>query len=398
MRSFIYIISVLATASAVVAAPQPLNGAKKMAAAPKAIYFMTNDAAGNSIVALKVGQDGTLSDGSRTMTGGKGASGIDGNNSMPAGPDALFSQSAVKVEGNWMVAVNPGSNSMSLMSIDTRDPTKLTMVGQPVDTMGEFPVTAAISRKNKIACVGNAGARAGIACFSIHYRKGLIPLAKSQISFPLNQTTPPVGPTGSVSHVFFNQDESMLLTTVKGEPMKNTTGFLSILPVGKGRIGTQDTRTSPAGTAVLFGSVPIPGTKDIFATDASFGAATISTQGTPAIIHKVKIEGQKATCWAAISAATKTAFVADTLQDNIVEVDPRTGAILQNTKLMQGNPGYVDLLVGGKFVYALSPGSKDGVRKAYVAVVDVSSRPARPVQNFQPPGPGRSSMGMTAFM
>ncbi|KAI4262184.1 MAG: hypothetical protein L6R42_002634 [Xanthoria sp. 1 TBL-2021] len=398
MRSLIYVLSILATASAVVAAPQALNAAKKKGATPKAIYFMTNDAAENSIVALKVGQDGTLSDGSRTMTGGKGASGVDGNSSMPAGPDALFSQSALKVEGNWMVAVNPGSNTMTLMSIDTKDPTKLTMVGQPVNTMGEFPVTAAISRKNKIACVGNSGARAGVACFDIHFRKGLIPLAKSQIVFPINQTTPPVGPTNTVSHVFFNQDESMLLTTVKGDPMKNNTGFLSMLPVQKGSVGTQDTRSSPPGTAVLFGSTPIPGSKDIFATDASFGAATISTEGTPAVIHNVKIEGQKATCWAAMSAMTKTAFVTDTAQDNLVEVDPRSGEILQNTQLMRGNPGYVDLVVGGKFVYALSPGSKDGMRKAYVAVVDVSSRPAKPVQNFQPEGPGRSSMGMTASM
>jgi hypothetical protein len=63
----------------------------------KAIYFMTNDAC-NSIVALKVASDGTLSDGSITMTGGAGMNGIE--NGKPAAPDALFSQGAVKVAGN----------------------------------------------------------------------------------------------------------------------------------------------------------------------------------------------------------------------------------------------------------------------------------------------------------
>ena len=63
----------------------------------KAIYFMTNDAC-NSVVALKVAADGTLSDGSITMTGGAGMNGIE--NGKPAAPDALFSQGAVKVAGN----------------------------------------------------------------------------------------------------------------------------------------------------------------------------------------------------------------------------------------------------------------------------------------------------------
>lgn len=64
----------------------------------KAIYFITN-AAKNSIVALKVAADGTLSDGSVTATGGAGMTGVD-SKGAPAVPDALFSQGAVKVAGN----------------------------------------------------------------------------------------------------------------------------------------------------------------------------------------------------------------------------------------------------------------------------------------------------------
>ncbi len=64
----------------------------------KAIYFITN-AAENSIVALKVAADGTLSDGSITPTGGAGMSGVD-STGAPAAPDSLFSQGAVKTAGN----------------------------------------------------------------------------------------------------------------------------------------------------------------------------------------------------------------------------------------------------------------------------------------------------------
>ena len=69
----------------------------------KAIYFMTN-AANNSIVALKVAADGTLSDGSITATGGAGMNGVD-SNGAPAAPDALFSQGAVKVVGSVSFAL-----------------------------------------------------------------------------------------------------------------------------------------------------------------------------------------------------------------------------------------------------------------------------------------------------
>jgi hypothetical protein len=64
----------------------------------KAIYFLSN-AANNSIVALKVAADGTLSDGSITSTGGAGMSGVD-STGAPAAPDSLFSQGALKVAGN----------------------------------------------------------------------------------------------------------------------------------------------------------------------------------------------------------------------------------------------------------------------------------------------------------
>ena len=426
LRSFMmylasYISSLVVIGSAAVAAAFPVYGRGESAnstacsansiagatntntaqANPKVIYFMSNDAFGNSIVAMKVAADGTLLDGSITATGGKGMSGIDGMTNLSAGPDALFSQSALKVEGTMILAVNPGSNTMTMMTIDAADPTKLSMVGQPVDTMGEFPNTAAISPKNKIACVGNTGAQAGIACFAIDAQTGLKPLMQQQIGFPIGQKTPPVGPTNTVSQVLFNQDETMLLTPVKGDPTKNNTGFLSILPIMDGGYpATQDTRTSPSGTAVLFGTALVPNTQNILATDAAFGAVTISipsakSNTVPEVLAKTVIAGQVATCWAAVSPSTKTAFVTDVAVNHLVEVDPANGQILQSTNMPNNNPGMIDLVAAGKMVYALSPGN--GTTKAAVAVIDVSKRPAKLVQNFEPKGAGISSQGLTAF-
>lgn len=46
-----------------------------------------------------------------------------------------------------LYAVNAGSNTVTQFEIDAFDPLKLTMVGQPVDTMGDFPNSIGLSPK-----------------------------------------------------------------------------------------------------------------------------------------------------------------------------------------------------------------------------------------------------------
>lgn len=343
--------------------PAPINA--------KALYFLSN-AAQNEVVALKVAADGTLSDGSLTCTGGAGMTGVDAQG-VPAIPDALFSQGAVKVLGNSLVAVNAGSNTVSMFNIDLADPTKLTMVGTPVDTLGEFPVSVALSATLNMACVANSGAKAGIACFSMDSSKGLTPLDTALRVIDLGQTTPPIGPTNTVSQTFFNADSTALLTTVKGDPPTNRTGFLSSFPVVNGAVATQDTRSTPAGTAVLFGAALIHDSNNIFVTDASFGSATleISQNNTATVSASTKIADQKATCWAAISDITNTAFVTDVAVNHLVEVDTKSGEIVSTLNSTNGNPGMIDLVAAGNFVYALSPGNN--ATKAAVTVFDISA-------------------------
>lgn len=65
----------------------------------KAVYFLTNEAE-NAVVALPIGKDGKLSNGTITKTGGAGSIAVDGATNQPAIPDALISQSALVVAGN----------------------------------------------------------------------------------------------------------------------------------------------------------------------------------------------------------------------------------------------------------------------------------------------------------
>ena len=280
------------------------------------------------------------------------------------------------------------------------------MVGKPVALSGEFPNTVAASAKNGLACVGTTGAKAGIECASFS-AQGLGKMDALR-PFDIGQSTPPAGPLNTVSQTFFSADESMLFTTVKGDPTVNNTGFLSVFPVekpanGAACLSTKETRSSPNGTAVLFGSSTIPGMPNsLFVTDASFGAAVLSLDKSAkaSVVGKQAIDGQKATCWATVSSATNTAFVTDVGVNHMVEMSLKDASIVGTLDLSaNGDMGLIDLKSAGNFVYALSPGN--GSIPAAVTVLDVSGGPGtmKQSQHFDLTGmAGKNAQGMAVLV
>lgn len=423
-------LAVLSLLGLAAARPRGCRATAPTSPVGQAIYFMTNDAE-NSVVAIPIGSDGTLSGGVLTSTGGAGSNAVNADN-KPAVPDALVSQSALTLVGTNIFAVNAGSNTLSMLTIDAADPTKLTLVGEPVSLPGEFPNTVAASAKHSLVCVGTTGAVAGISCASFS-DAGLGAMDELR-PIDLGQTTPPVGPTNTVSQVFFSGDQESLFVTVKGDPAVNKTGFLSVFPVeqdcanmtaverrqnckgGRCRdageaganamtsvLSTQDVRSSPNGTAVLFGSLPIPGTQNVFATDASFGAAILSIDADSdeaSVVASQAIDGQSATCWVTISDGTNTAFVTDVGVNRVVEMSLENASIVSVVDLSEnGDPGLIDLRAAGDFVYALSPGNGD--IPAAVTVLDISggAGTARQKQHFVLDGvAGANSMGMAVLV
>ena len=288
-----------------------------------------------------------------------------------------------------------------MFEVDGQDPTKLKMVGQPANTLGDFPNTMAVSAKNNMVCVASTGAKAGVACAKMDAKTGIGKMDMLR-PFDLKQKNPPTGPLNTVSDTFFNEKEDALLTTVKGDPDAKNTGFVSAFKVENGSVSMQETRSSPNGTAVLFGTVNIPGSQDLMATDASFGAAVISLgQDLKANVKSaLKIGGQKATCWATVSEATGTGFVTDVGVNSLVEVDPASGALVKQMNLTTPNPGMIDLEAKGKFMYALSPGNATANIPAAVAVFDLSGGKgqAKQIQTFNPKGVKDTVQGMAAMV
>ena len=107
-------------------------------------------------------------------TGGRGQHG------NSTGPDALFSQGAIKASatGKILAAVNvswrswrsfqgqadetrpppqPGSNTLSVFKINPTNPSQITQIGTPVSSEGEFPVSLAINKDGNQVCALNGG-------------------------------------------------------------------------------------------------------------------------------------------------------------------------------------------------------------------------------------------------
>lgn len=283
-----------------------------------------------------------------------------------------------------------------MFKVNKFNPTKVLMAGQPVEIPGEFPVTVTASTKRKTVCVGYTGAKAGVSC--TQFTVAGLQRMEEVLQLNLNQTTPPVGPTNTVAQVFFAANDTRLITTVKGDPTSGKTGFVSVLPFkdsSSSVFESHDIRSSPPGTTVLFGGVEIPGTSDLFITDASFGAAVLSLNDDTneiSLKQNITIENQKATCWAAYSRARDSVFVTDAAFNRLVEISNDGSKILTTVELKNGDPGLIDLKINDRFVYALSPGN--GTTVAAITVFD--SFQGRQIQHFELDnlGAGQRSQGL----
>ncbi|SJM88870.1 uncharacterized protein ZBIST_5070 [Zygosaccharomyces bailii] len=373
----------------------------------RALYFQTNNEA-NSVVSVKINENGTLSVGNVVYTNGTGATEISAKTKMSALPDGLSSQGSVAVVDHSLFVVNSGDNTVSLFNIDEENPTNITLLGSPVQVPGDFPVSVAVSSLNGLVCVLTSGMKSGVSCapYAPYVGIGKMDFLRT---FDLGQSNPPVGPLNTGSQVLFSADESELLVTVKGDPSLNKTGYVATFTVsgpllsGKSRVSASAVHSSPNGTVAMFGFQQIPGSHNYFVADAGFGAAIISIdEETEAadILHKQVISDQQATCWVSISSASGSAFVSDPLVNHIVEMSLTDASIISviNTTSFNDASRFIDLAAAGNNVYALSPGAEEGTG-AQVAVLSVVDSLNKSISQMLSVGSwaGSSSQGLAVF-
>jgi hypothetical protein len=286
-----------------------------------------------------------------------------------------------------------------MFSIDPADPLKPVLLGQPGASGGDFPTSLAVSTALKMICAAHTGVKAGVSCAS--FSSTGLGAFDTLRPFDLGQTDPPPGPLNGIGVSFFLEDSSSVITTVKGDPTANKTGFVSIIPAGAdGSISCMDTHVTPNGTAVLFGANQIPGTNQLLISDASFGSITLDLASPDVPLTTTTLADQKATCWAQTSPATGVGLLTDVGVNHLVSVDTSTGSIIQDFESKNGNPGMIDFVAVGSKVYALSPGNGAAVG-CNVAVFDVASADANgisEVQNFGVDGADVNAQGMAVLL
>ncbi|KAJ3316684.1 hypothetical protein HDV06_002989 [Boothiomyces sp. JEL0866] len=298
-----------------------------------ATYFMTNDPAGNNIVVSAIGQDGKLSIVNTVSTGGKGGNGIADNSDK--GPDSLFSQDSVVVGDNFLFNVNPGSNSVSMFSIDQADPTNIKLL-QTAESCGDFPVALTFSSKLQMLCVVNGGANNSVMCYSVS-QKGLQGLPNTTRPLGFKQTTPPNGPLGTVSDVLFNEDSSEVLVSVKGNPPANFTGFIASYAVQGNALSDKPVLNEPKGSVAPFSMSLVPNSNNrVLFTDAGVGFGLVDLQqGTESASTVVPVQGQGAICWSDFSPRTKNMYMVDIKTSLLTEVNVATDGTPNATLVAQ---------------------------------------------------------------
>jgi 6-phosphogluconolactonase len=184
--------SILMGSVTAAAAPNPGGPQSNAKDAVGAVYTMTNDPAGNQIVMYDRDASGFLTNTGSIDTGGTGSGG---------GLDPLASQGSLVLSSNgrWLLAVNAGSNDISVFRVW---PSTLELV-DTVPSGGEFPVSLTVS--GNLVYVLNAGGDPNITGFSLSYAGKLNPLDDSIRSLG----------AGAFAQVGFDPQGQLLVVTDK---------------------------------------------------------------------------------------------------------------------------------------------------------------------------------------
>jgi 6-phosphogluconolactonase len=147
-------------------------------------YTLNNDGEQNGVVVLARNDDGSLTEtaGSPVATGGRGLV-------VPPGGD-FDAQGSVRVHGRYLLAVNPGSNSVAVLAIDGEHLTPV--AGSPFASGGVTPLSVTahgdlVYVANQAVPFMNPDVKPNITGFRMGADGGLTPIPGSTVEFPAGQ-------------------------------------------------------------------------------------------------------------------------------------------------------------------------------------------------------------------
>lgn len=357
-------------------APEAPGAANSSRSSAGVVYAMTNDVAGNAVIAYGRAADGRLFAGRSFATDGLGSGdGLNGtSNPLILSDDA-----------SWLYAVNAGSNDLTFFRRNGRN---LDLRGK-VPSGGERPVS--VTTRGDLVYVLNVGGTEPGNITGYRMTGGTLrhlvtrPLGAGQVDLP---------------QIGFSPDGRFLVVTDKPTNTINT-----YLVDAAGVAGLPNTQTSSGQTPFGFAFTP----DNILFVSEAFGGATdasaassyrILGDGTLESISPVVLTTETAACWAETTANGRFGYVTNTASSTVTgyAIGADGALTLLNANGETGNTGVgsrpLDLaIVGNAYMYVHSRGTNELTGFA----IDRQTGALTPIQGATMSGLPASAVGVVAF-
>lgn len=341
---------------AVGASKQMMSTNDMMQADASFVYTLDNDPLRNSVAVYRRGSDGTLLPlvGSPFNAAGKGLSGGD-----------IDEQGAIRVAGKYVLAVNPGSDSIAVFEKSSRG--LLHVEGSPFPSGGSTPLSLTVHGDmvyvaNQAAEFAHPQSLPNITGFRLMTNGRLMPIAGSTVNLPKG-----MGP----AEVEFSANGNLLVATAGfqadgGDGSRIYT--FRVLDDGKLTPGENSPIRPEGSTGTVGFSLNPAGDRLFVSTFKNSGVIAFEINPETAAIRQLGMpvnNDQRAACWTTLTKDGRTLYVGNFVSNSISVYDvaamdghltllgsvPRRGAMNKDTKDIELSPD-------GQYLYAIGSGER----------------------------------------
>jgi 6-phosphogluconolactonase (cycloisomerase 2 family) len=307
------------------------SGPQNRSLSAGAVYVMTNDSAGNEVVVYDRAADGALTKIDAVSTQGTGFGG---------GFDPLASQGSLVLSGNgrWLLAVNAGSNDISVFRVGPRG----LEFKDRISSGGTMPVSLTVSSSR--VYVLNAGGTANISGFI---------LGSDGEFHAIPDSTRELG-SGAFSQVGFNNLGTQLVVTDRAENEILVYNTRSLIPSAN---PVTNPSNGPTPFSFIFDNRDRLLVVEVNDNNGAVTSYRVGSDGSLDVISGSVTSGQAAACW-----------IAGNNRGDMYTTNPASSSISAYGETPKGEVRLRDataaigaptldagLSINGQFLYALNP-------------------------------------------